>query len=201
MNVSHHIKVLIVDDDPSICKTVGLLLEDHGFDPRMFTHPDDALKIAEEEFFQIALVDLCMPAMDGVELVLKLKQIDNRMSCIVMTDYPDLESAIDAMRNGSCDYIAKPFKHDDLLSAVYNACRCMGIVYTGKHELYCLIGQCVRSHRRTQKITLRQLSDRAKLTKSQISQIELGKNAASIWALARISNSLGLKISQLFIGL
>ena len=201
MGVRHHIKVLVIDDDPSICKTVGLLLEDHGYSPRTYTDPDDALAAAEKESFQIALIDLRMPAMDGVEVVERLKNIDERMSCIVMTAYPDLDSATETMRRGTCDYIAKPFKQDELISSIDRACLRMGIIYTDETELNRLIGQRIRSHRLSQNLTLRQLSDRTDLTTSQLSQVELGKNAASIWALARISNSLGLQVSELMTGL
>ncbi len=201
MAVRHHIKVLVIDDDPSICKTVGLLLEDHGYSPRAYTDPDDALGAAEKESFQIALIDLRMPAMDGVEVVERLKKIDERMSCIVMTAYPDLDSATETMRRGSCDYIPKPFKQEELVGAVERACTRMGIIYTQEGELNRLIGQRIRSHRLSQNLTLRQLSDRTDLTTSQLSQVELGKNAASIWALARISNSFGLQVSELLTGL
>ena len=201
MAVRHHIKVLVIDDDPSICKTVGLLLEDHGYSPRTYTDPDEALETAEKESFQIALVDLRMPAMDGVEVVERLKKIDERMSCIVMTAYPDLDSATETMRRGTCDYIAKPFKQDELITSIDRACLRMGIIYTDESELNRLIGQRIRSHRLSQNLTLRQLSDRTDLTTSQLSQVELGKNAASIWALARISNSLGLQVSELLTGL
>ena len=201
MGVRHHIKVLVIDDDPSICKTVGLLLEDHGYSPRTYTDPDDALATAEKESFQIALVDLRMPAMDGVDVVERLKKIDERMSCIVMTAYPDLDSATETMRRGTCDYIAKPFKQDELIASIDRACLRMGIIYTDETELNRLIGQRIRSHRLSQNLTLRQLSDRTDLTTSQLSQVELGKNAASIWALARISNSLGLQVSELMTGL
>ena len=201
MGVRHHIKVLVIDDDPSICKTVGLLLEDHGYSPRTYTDPDDALAAAEKESFQIALIDLRMPAMDGVEVVERLKNIDERMSCIVMTAYPDLDSATETMRRGTCDYIAKPFKQDELIASIDRACLRMGIIYTDETELNRLIGQRIRSHRLSQNLTLRQLSDRTDLTTSQLSQVELGKNAASIWALARISNSLGLQVSELMTGL
>jgi DNA-binding NtrC family response regulator len=201
MGVRHHIKVLVIDDDPSICKTVGLLLEDHGYSPRTYTDPDDALAAADKESFQIALIDLRMPAMDGVEVVERLKNIDERMSCIVMTAYPDLDSATETMRRGTCDYIAKPFKQDELISSIDRACLRMGIIYTDETELNRLIGQRIRSHRLSQNLTLRQLSDRTDLTTSQLSQVELGKNAASIWALARISNSLGLQVSELMTGL
>lgn len=201
MGVRHHIKVLVVDDDPAICKTVGLLLEDNGYNPRTYTDPGAALEAADKESFQIALVDLRMPAMDGVEVVEKLKEVDERMSVIVMTAYPDLDSATETMRHGSCDYITKPFKQEELVKAVDRACQRMGIIYTDESELNRLIGQRIRSHRLGQNLTLRQLSDRTDLTTSQLSQVELGKNAASIWALARISNSLGLQVSELLSGL
>jgi DNA-binding NtrC family response regulator len=199
--VRHHIKVLVIDDDPSICKTVGLLLEDRGYNPRTFIDADKAIQAAEEESYQVALVDLRMPAMDGVDVVERLKRIDERMSCIVMTAYPDLDSATETMRRGSCDYIAKPFKQEELVAAVDRACQRMGIIYTDEQELNRLIGQRIRSQRLSQNLTLRQLSDRTDLTTSQLSQVELGKNAASIWALARISNSLGLQVSELLTGL
>ncbi len=201
MAVRHHIKVLVIDDDPSICKTVGLLLEDHGYSPRTYTDPDEAIEAAEKQSYQLALIDLRMPKMDGVEVVEKLKKIDDRMSCIVMTAYPDLDSATETMRRGTCDYIAKPFKQEELIDAVERASRRMGIIYTDEGELNRLIGQRIRSHRLAQNLTLRQLSDRTDLTTSQLSQVELGKNAASIWALARISNSLGLQVSELLTGL
>ncbi len=201
MAVRHHIKVLVIDDDPSICKTVGLLLEDHGYSPKTFTDPDAAIKAAEDESYQIALVDLRMPAMDGVEAVEKLRNIDERMSCIVMTAYPDLDSATATMRHGTCDYIAKPFKHAELIQAVERACQRMGIIYTDEHELNRLIGQRIRIQRLALNLTLRQLSDRTDLTTSQLSQVELGKNAASVWALARISNALGLQVAELLSGL
>ena len=201
MGVRHHIKVLVIDDDPSICKTVGLLLEDNGYSPRTYTDPDEAIEAADKESYQIALVDLRMPKMDGVEVVEKLKKIDDRMSCIVMTAYPDLDSATETMRRGTCDYISKPFKHEELMNSVERACHRMGIVYTDEAELNRLIGQRIRSHRLSHNLTLRQLSDRTDLTTSQLSQVELGKNAASIWALARISNSLGLQVSELLTGL
>ena len=194
MAVRHHIKVLVIDDDPSICTTVGLLLEDHGYSPRTYTNPEEAIEVAENESFPIALVDLRMPSMDGVEVVEKLRKIDDRMSCIVMTASPDLDSATETMRQGTCDYISKPFKQEELVASVDRACQRMGIIYTDEHELNRLIGQRIRSHRLAQNLTLRQLSDRTDLTTSQLSQVELGKNAASIWALARISNALGLQV-------
>ncbi len=201
MSVRHHIKVLVIDDDPAVCKTVGLLLEDSGYKPTTFTDAQEAIEHAAEESYQIALIDLRMPSMDGVEVVERLKGIDDNMSCIVMTAYPNLDTATETMRRGTCDYIPKPFEKEQLLEAVDRACQKLGLIYTDESDLNRLIGQRIRAERLRQNLTLRQLSDRTELTTSQLSQVELGKNAASIWALARISNSLGQRLASLLEGL
>lgn len=201
MAVRHHIKVLVIDDDPSVCKTVGLLLEDNGYRARTYTDPNKAIEAADEESCQIALVDLRMPKVDGIEVVSRLREIDPRMHIIVITAYPDLDSATETMRRGATDYLAKPFKQEELIAALERACQRLGLIYTCETELNKLIGQRIRAERLRQSLTLRQLSDRTDLTTSQLSQVELGKNAASIWALARISNSLGLRLSVLLSGL
>jgi len=201
MAVRHHIKVLVVDDDEQVANVVCTLLEQAGYKPLKHTNPHKALEEAELEAVQIAVLDLRMPAMDGVELVDRLKAIDERICCIVMTGYPDLESATATMRSGTADYIAKPFKSEELLASVERACARLGLIYRNESDLNRLIGHRIRAERQRQNLTLRQVSERSDLTTSQLSQVELGKNAASLWALARISNSLGMQLSHLLKGL
>ncbi|MEE9297284.1 MAG: response regulator [Phycisphaerae bacterium] len=199
--VRHHIRVLVIDDDEAVCKAVGMMLEDNGFRPKTFTDAQAAIEHAAEESYQIALIDLRMPTMDGMEVIEHLKKIDERMSCIAMTAYPDLSTATESMRRGTCDYITKPFEKEQIIEALDRACRSLGLIYTDEWDLNRLIGQRIRAERLGQNLTLRQLSDRTNLTTSQLSQVELGKNAASIWALARIGNSLGLRLATLLDGL
>lgn len=201
MAVRHHIKVLVLDDEQEVAQSVGVMLEDAGYLPLVFTEPETALSTAEKESCQIAVVDLHMPAMGGINVVESLKQIDDRISCIVMTGYPDLETARQTMQRGSSDYITKPFKREELLSSVERACQRLGLIYRSEADLNRLIGERIRAERLRQNLTLRQVSERSDLTTSQLSQVELGKNAASLWALARISNSLGLQLSRLLHGL
>ena len=201
MAVRHHIKVLVVDDEPSVCDTVALLLEEAGYQPLKFTNPYEALDEAEQSACQIAILDLRMPEMDGIKLVEKLKNIDPRICCIVMTAYPDLDTATATMREGTCDYISKPFEKDALLASIDRACQRLGLIYKSEGQLNRLIGQRIRMERQNQNLTLRQVSVRSDLTTSQLSQVELGKNAASLWALARISNALGKQLSTLLQGL
>lgn len=198
--VRNHIKILVVDDDPSVCETVAALLERNGFQVQTMGDPQAATELAIQESFHLILVDLKMPEMDGIKVVSRIKEVDHRVGCIIMTAYPDMETAAAAMRAGCCDYITKPFKQDELLQAVDRACKAMGLIYTDEGELNRLIGERIRRARLSQTMTLRQLSELTQLTTSQLSQVELGKNAASVWALARVSGALGYQMSKLLQG-
>ncbi len=201
MAIRHHIKVLVVDDDPNVCKTVGLILKDHGYHVDAYTQAREALLASRRQAYDMSLIDLKMPDMDGTELIRKIREEDDHIGIIIMTAYPDVDSAAEAMRLGARDYISKPFREEQLLEAADRLAHDMGLIYTNENDLNRLIGQRIRQERLKQGLTLRQLSDRAELTTSQLSQVELGKNAASIWALARISGALGRQICELLAGL
>jgi DNA-binding NtrC family response regulator len=201
MKTRHHVKVLVVDDDESVRRTVTLMLESNNYRVEAFGDPQEALAAAEKTAFDIALVDIKMPAMSGVDFIGSLRQVDRRVSPIIMTAYPDISTAAAAMQHGSCDYITKPFRQEQLLGAVERVARDKGLIYTSEHDLNRLIGQRIRQERLRQNLTLRQLSQRTELTTSQLSQVELGKNAASIWSLAKISGALGMQLSDMLRGI
>ena len=201
MPVRHHIKVMVVDDEEAVCNTVRSILEEHEYKVNTFLDAESAIEGAKEAAYDVALIDINLPRASGVELADKLHQEGDHPAIIVITAYPDVESAAESMRSGSRDYITKPFHPDQLIAAVERVCRDMGLVYTTEGELNRLIGQRIRRERQRRGLTLRQLSERTELTTSQLSQVELGKNAASIWALARISNALGHQVSELLNGL
>jgi DNA-binding NtrC family response regulator len=201
MTVRHHIKVLVVDDDVQVCKTVGKILEENDYKVQTFTDARQSLNAVRETPFDIGLIDIKMPDISGVQLVEQIKQEDERVAMLVMTAYPDVQSAAETMRLGARDYITKPFNEEQLLGAVERIARELGLIYASEQDLNRLIGQRIRRERLNQNLTLRQLSERADLTTSQLSQVELGKNAASIWALARVSGALGKQLCELLEGL
>ncbi|MEP0842242.1 MAG: response regulator [Phycisphaerae bacterium] len=201
MAVRHHIKVLVVDDDPSVCKTVAMILQEHDYQVQSYAQPRQALSAVRKSPYDIALIDIKMPDLNGMDLVQKIKAEDERVAIVVMTAYPDVQTAAETMRLGCRDYITKPFREEQLLSAIERVSQELGLIYTNEHELNKLIGQRIRQERLKQSLTLRQLSERAELTTSQLSQVELGKNAASIWALARICGALGRQICEILSGL
>ena len=185
-----HIKVMVVDDEATVAKTVQLILETEGFKVRVFDSPKKALVAAKKTTYQLAIVDIKMPEMDGVEFIRQLKEVDGNVGPIIMTGYPAVESAREGMRDGAHDYITKPFRQEELVEAVERVCMEKGLIYGNEDDLNRLIGARIRGHRHGLKLTLREVSDKTDLTVSQLSQVERGKNASSLWALARISAAL-----------
>lgn len=199
--IRNHIKILVIDDDESVCDTVKTLLERNGFQVRATCSPLEGVQLATQESYHIALIDLRMQELDGVEVAARITEANQRIACLIMTAYPGLDTATAAMRAGCRDYVPKPFRQEELLAAVDRACRVMGLIFTVESELNKLIGHRIRQARLGKRMTLRQLSQLTELTTSQLSQVELGKNAASVWALARISTALGYQINKLLRGL
>ncbi len=111
----------IIDDEPIIHEVLGDLLTAEGFDVEMSASGEEALDKHSSQEFDLVLLDLLMPGIDGLEVLKQLKKIDPSAVIIIITAYASLESAISAMKMGAFDYIQKPFKHDELLLTVKRA--------------------------------------------------------------------------------
>jgi len=111
----------IIDDEPIIHEVLGDLLTAEGFEVEMSSSGEEALDKHSSQEFDLVLLDLLMPGIDGIEVLKQLKKIDPSSVIIIITAYASLESAISAMKMGAFDYIQKPFKHDELLLTVKRA--------------------------------------------------------------------------------
>jgi DNA-binding NtrC family response regulator len=79
---------------------------------------DTALAMFKPGQYNLALIDLVMPGMNGLELMQKLMEADPEIFCLIMTGYPTIDSAYKAMVEGASDYIIKPFQLSELVSAI-----------------------------------------------------------------------------------
>lgn len=114
-------KIHIIDDESIIHEVLGDLLISEGYEVESSASGEEALKKHFPQTFDLVLLDLLMPGMDGIEVLRKLKKLDPRSVIIIITAYASIKSAITAMKIGAFDYIQKPFKHDELLLAVERA--------------------------------------------------------------------------------
>ncbi|MEI6092610.1 MAG: sigma-54 dependent transcriptional regulator, partial [bacterium] len=108
-------KILVVDDEQSIREFLELLLKKEGYEVKTTGSAFEAIKILEEERFDVVFMDIQMPQMSGIEALITLKKTDPTIEIIVITAFGSTEIAIDVIKKGAYDFIAKPFKIDNLL--------------------------------------------------------------------------------------
>jgi DNA-binding NtrC family response regulator len=107
-------KILIIDDDPSITRSLELAFVERGFEVITSNDGKKGLEKFEEGGVAIILTDLKMPGMDGIEILRKVKERSPETEVIIITGHADVPSAIQAMKLGAYDYISKPLNLDEL---------------------------------------------------------------------------------------
>jgi DNA-binding NtrC family response regulator len=110
--------ILIVDDELLIRDLLFDFFTSQGYDIHLAENGIKAREMLSLIDFKIALIDLKMPEMDGVELTALLRKQKPQVPVIIMTAYPSMNSAIESIRNGVFDYIVKPFKIADLYEII-----------------------------------------------------------------------------------
>ncbi|MBS7645499.1 MAG: response regulator [Candidatus Bathyarchaeia archaeon] len=111
-------RILLIDDDESICETLATVLEEHGYRVEHALTGKDALKKARNQYYNMALIDIRLPDMDGTELIERLEEHNPGIVKIMITGYPSLENAVESLNKGADGYVIKPFKMDELLKVV-----------------------------------------------------------------------------------
>ena len=116
-------RILIIDDDRSLCDVLETELRRREFDVASFTDPHAALAVFEREDFGLAITDVNMAGMNGVDLCKQLVARREDMPVIVITAYANMETAIAAIRAGAYDFVTKPFDMDELALTMERAIR------------------------------------------------------------------------------
>ncbi len=107
-------KVLVVDDEAHILKTIGICLDSIGFQTYLFTKPQEALEEAQRQPFDLAFVDLKMAPLDGMEVLAHLRSFSPETTVILITAHGSIDSAVEAIKKGAYHYLQKPFEFTEL---------------------------------------------------------------------------------------
>ena len=127
--------VLVVEDEELMRSILRRLLEDEDYDVFTADSAESALAVYPENDIAVTLTDIKMSGMDGIELLDRLKAIDEEAVVIIMPAYSSVDSAVAALRKGAYDYVTKPFVNEDLLQTVKNAIQERTALITRKPEV------------------------------------------------------------------
>ena len=192
------IRILVVDDDQDSVELVEKILKKDGYRVVSLT---DGRKVDEElrkNEIHLAVVDLKMPEVSGLDVVEMIRHHDSDCAVILMTGYATLDSAVSALRGGVVDYLRKPVREDELLGAVRRALAAKGLALLPEEELHRNIGSAIRELRKKRTLTLKQLAKRTGLSVSLLSQIERAESSASVTSLYKIAHALKIRLPELF---
>ena len=114
-------RILIVDDELVVRDSLQQWFDSEGYEAGAVASGREALTAVQQKQWDLALIDIKMPGMDGMELQRKLREVDSELTVIIMTGYASVETAVEALKRGAYDYITKPIDPDELVHLVANA--------------------------------------------------------------------------------
>jgi len=112
--------ILVVDDDPSIRKVLAAILEEKGYNVEAVDTGGKAIRKSKTKLYNLALIDIRLPDMEGIELLTQMRRTVPEMIKVIITGYPSLQNAVEALNKGADAYIIKPLDIDHALSVIEN---------------------------------------------------------------------------------
>jgi len=107
-------KIAIIDDEKNIAELCKRVLEEDGHAPVVALTGEEGLTLVEREKPRLVLLDIMLPGIDGMAVLEKIQKMDSSIQVIMITAFASVQSAVEAMKRGACDYLSKPFMPDEL---------------------------------------------------------------------------------------
>ena len=111
-------RILLVDDDENILDVISTGLRDEAYSVDTARNGKEGIETSQMNFYNLALVDIKLPDIEGTELVTRMKETRPEMVVVILTGYPTLRNAVEALNNGADAYLLKPVHMKDILEVV-----------------------------------------------------------------------------------
>jgi DNA-binding response OmpR family regulator len=198
MAAKQRLNVLVVDRDEATNLELKDFLTEQGYQATVLTEPDQVIGEIKKGSFQLVLLDTSPPVDPGVELLQKIRAADSDICVVCMTALPSVDVAVRTLKCQAFDYLQKPLAMEELAAVIQAAIREKGLLVDLESRLNQEVGRRLRERRTAEQLTLKQLANRTGLSVSLISQIELGKSAASMSTLHKLATALQVRMTYFF---
>lgn len=196
---SGEIRILILDDDPGTCSVIQAALANRDFQIDTVSDPTLVESVlSRKNHYHLIIMDYVIPGLEPDQVFAWVRDNQPEANIVVVTGYPSVDSALNCLRARTYDYLTKPFQVDQLRDIVIRCLESKGLLRMTEEALRENLGAAIRERRKSLGFTLSNMSERTGVSLGYLSQIELGKNSASIETLYRICLALGIKMSELF---
>jgi DNA-binding NtrC family response regulator len=119
--LSAAVRVLVIDDESIVCLSCTRILQPQGYEVRTFQDPRAGLQEALNGSYDLILLDLVMPELAGMQVLKRLREAEVPSRVVIITGHASVETAVEAMKRGATDYLAKPFSPTQLLAVLSKA--------------------------------------------------------------------------------
>ena len=198
MGERKRLNVLVVDTDEATVVELKEFFSEEGHRVESMTDAGSIVESVKRGNFQMVLLDTSPPADASVELLTKIRSADSDICVIAMTAMPTVDIAVRTLKSQAFDYLQKPLEPEELRAVVDLAIREKGLLVDMETRLNQVVGGRLRERRSAAALTLKQLANRTGLSVSLISQIELGKSAASMSTLHKLATALQIRMTYFF---
>src|SRR5919206_3308390 len=196
---SGDIRILIVDDDPATCSVIQAALANRDFQIDAISDPMLVeTSLSKRDHYHVIILDYVLPGLEADQVFAWVRDFQPNAKIVVVTGYPSVDSALNCLRARTYDYLTKPFQVAQLRQVVMRCLESKGLLRMSEEALRESLGMVIRERRKALGLTLAQMAARTDVSLGYLSQIELGKNSASIETLYRISLGLGVRMADLF---
>lgn len=111
-------RILIVDDEDDLRNLLSHVLSTHGYEIQSASNGEEAISKLKQQTFDLALLDIQMPKMSGIQVLQFIKEHASTTKAIMLTGYADLKNAMEAREFGAREFISKPYKLEDVVSTI-----------------------------------------------------------------------------------
>lgn len=194
------LRMLAVDDESTYVEIYSKYFGKRGFEVDVAVDLSSFERHLHARHHHVILLDYYLDDDDvnGDILMRMVEQYDRDATVLVVTGRPSLDTAVVSLRQRAFDYLSKPVKIDELAEAVNRALEAKGLLRMSATVLQRKIGERIREGRKQKSLTLAQMAERTGLSVGFLSQIELGKNSASVETLYRIARALCMEPGDFF---